>query len=131
MGFAPEKVLAARHDWTAENPERPVRLMRAVYQAARWLDDEKNKPLAVEILARSEHLNLSPDVIDPALTGHLTPNADGSPVTVRPLFGVSRSRGLIPMAQSGGMDRRATGRRCNRHRAARSSVGEPICTVRT
>lgn len=81
-GFAPEKVLAARHDWIEENPTMTRCLMRAIYQAARWLDDENNKPLAVEILARSEHLNLSPDVIDPALTGHLTPRANGSPVNV-------------------------------------------------
>lgn len=81
-GFAPEKVLAARHGWIEENPAMSRGLMRAIYQAARWLDDENNKPLAVEILARSEHLNLSPDVIDPALTGHLTLSANGSPVTI-------------------------------------------------
>jgi NitT/TauT family transport system ATP-binding protein len=81
-GFAPEKVLAARHDWIEENPILTRSLMRAIYHAARWLDDERNKPLAVEILARSEHLNLSPDVIDPALTGHLTPHANASPINV-------------------------------------------------
>ncbi len=80
--FAPEKTLAARHDWIEENPIMTRGLMRAIYQAARWLDDEANKPLAVEILARSEHLNLSPEVIDPALSGHLTPYANGSPVNV-------------------------------------------------
>jgi ABC-type nitrate/sulfonate/bicarbonate transport system substrate-binding protein len=81
-GFAPEKVLAARHDWIEENPLATRSLMRAIYHAGRWLDDENNKPLAVEILASSEHLNLSPDVIDPALTGHLTPHTNGSPITV-------------------------------------------------
>lgn len=81
-GFAPEKVLAARRDWIAENPEATRRLMRAIYQASRWLDAEKNRPLAIEILGRSEHLNLAQEVIDPAMTGHLTPQTGASPVPV-------------------------------------------------
>lgn len=81
-GFAPEKVLAARHDWIADNPDTTCHLMRAVYQAARWLDVENNKPLAVEILGRSEHLNLSHEVIEPAVTGNLTLTQGGPPTSV-------------------------------------------------
>lgn len=81
-GFAPEKVLAVRHDWTVENPETTQRLMRAVYHAARWLDQVQNKPLAVEILSRSEHLNLSHEVIEPAVTGMLPLTKGGAPVHV-------------------------------------------------
>ncbi|MEP2919164.1 MAG: CmpA/NrtA family ABC transporter substrate-binding protein [Sulfitobacter sp.] len=81
-GFAPEKVLAARHDWVEENPDTVRRLMRAISQAARWLDMDKNKPLAVEILGRSEHLNLSPEVIEPAVTGVLTLVQGGAPTVV-------------------------------------------------
>ncbi len=80
--FAPEKVLAARNDWITENPQTVRRLMRAVYQSARWLDQARNKPLAVEILARSEHLNLAPDLIDPAISGQITPRQGASPVAV-------------------------------------------------
>lgn len=81
-GFAPEKVLAARHDWTENNPETAQKLMRAVYQASRWLDLEQNKPLAVEILGRSEHLNLAHEVIEPAVTGMLTLSAGAAPTHV-------------------------------------------------
>lgn len=81
-GFAPEKVLAARHDWTRENPETTQRLMRAVYNASRWLDQEQNKPLAVEILSRSEHLNLSHEVIEPAVSGTLPLTKGGAPTHV-------------------------------------------------
>lgn len=81
-GFAPEKVLAARHDWTVDNPETTQKLMRAVFQASRWLDLEENKPLAVEMLGRSEHLNLSHEVIEPAVTGMLTPTAGAAPIRV-------------------------------------------------
>lgn len=80
--FAPEKVLAARHDWAKETPQTARRLMRAVGQAARWLDTPRNKPLAVEILARSEHLNITPEVIDPALNGQLIPSFGALPVAV-------------------------------------------------
>ncbi len=80
--FAPEKVLAARRDWIAENSDVVRRLMRAVYRAAQWLDGRQNKPLAIEILGRSEHLNLSSDLIDPAVTGHLTPGLGQPPVAV-------------------------------------------------
>ena len=77
--FAPEKVLAARHDWVAANEDATGRLMRAVYKASAWLDAEKNKPLAVEILARSEHLSMSPDLIDPALSGDIVPKLNTAP----------------------------------------------------
>lgn len=81
-GFAPEKVLAARHKWVEENHGTVRKLMRAIYHAARWLDAPKNIPLAVEILGRSEHLNLSLEVIDPALTGFITPAQGAAPVHV-------------------------------------------------
>lgn len=80
--FAPEKVLAARHEWIAQNEDAARRLMRAVFHAAAWLDAAKNKPLAVEILGRSEHLSMSPDLIDPALTGHIVPQKGASPIAV-------------------------------------------------
>lgn len=80
--FAPEKVLAARKDWVDENSDTVRRLMRAVFQAAKWLDSGKNKSLAVEILGRSEHLNLSADLIDPAVSGHLTPKNNYPPISV-------------------------------------------------
>ncbi len=80
--YAPEKVLAARHDWLSENPQTARRLMRAVYQASAWLDVGRNKPLAIEILARSEHLSMSPELIDGALTGQLITKKDSHPVSV-------------------------------------------------
>jgi len=80
--FAPEKVLAARHDWLETNEEAARKLMRAVYHASAWLDASKNKPLAVEILGRSEHLSVSQDLIDPALTGHIVPKTNATPIAV-------------------------------------------------
>lgn len=80
--FAPEKVLAVRHDWVEQNGDAAAGLMRAVYKASAWLDEQKNKPLAVEILARSEQLSMSPDLIDPALSGDLVTKMDSGPTPV-------------------------------------------------
>ena len=81
--FAPEKVLAARHDWIESNPDLTCRLMRAVYKAGRWLDADENRPLATEILGRSEHLNLAADLIDPAISGHLVPARGAPPISLK------------------------------------------------
>ncbi len=80
--FAPEKVLAVRHDWAETNEDTARRLMRAVYRASAWLDAHTNRTLAVEILARSEHLSMSPDLIDPALSGQMTPRLNHAPEAV-------------------------------------------------
>ncbi|AEI95890.1 CmpA/NrtA family ABC transporter substrate-binding protein [Roseobacter litoralis] len=80
--FAPEKVLAARHDWVEGNGDAAAQLMRAVYKASAWLDAKKNTPLAVEILARSEHLSMSPDLIDPALSGDIVTKRNTAPTPV-------------------------------------------------
>lgn len=80
--FAPEKVLAARHDWIRENDDAAGRLMRAVYLACDWLDAEHNRPLAIEILGRSEHLSMGSDLIDPALTGDILPALGAHPVAI-------------------------------------------------
>lgn len=94
--FAPEKVLAARHDWVVQNKDAARRLMRAVYQAAAWLDAPRNKPLAVEILGRSEHLSVSQDLIDPALTGHLVAEQGGQPIPVERFLNFHRHAATFP-----------------------------------
>jgi NitT/TauT family transport system ATP-binding protein len=81
-GFAPEKVLVARHDWIEAEPQAARALMRAVHKAAHWLDRSANEELAVEILARSEHLDLPRETIEPALSGHLIPAPGAAPVRV-------------------------------------------------
>lgn len=94
--FAPEKVLAARHDWVAQNEDAVRKLMRAVYHAAAWLDAPKNKPLAVEILGRSEHLSVSQDLIDPALTGHLVTKPGSQPLTIERFVQFHRHAATFP-----------------------------------
>ncbi|WP_390915199.1 ABC transporter substrate-binding protein [Pseudosulfitobacter sp. SM2401] len=77
--FAPEKVLGARHAWVQDNPDTCHAMIRAVYKAATWLEQPENTPLATEILARSQHLDLPDHAIDPALSGQITTRCGDAP----------------------------------------------------
>ncbi|MFL4470193.1 CmpA/NrtA family ABC transporter substrate-binding protein [Tateyamaria armeniaca] len=79
---APEKVLAARRTWIDDNTKSVGSLMRAVSRAAHWLDQPDNRVLAIEILARSAHLNLPVAAVEHALTGRFATRHDGPPVHV-------------------------------------------------
>ena len=69
---APEKVLATRKDWAETEPDLLGRLMRAVWRAGRWLALPESRMTASEILSRKAYLDVSPELIDRALTGKLT-----------------------------------------------------------
>ena len=75
--FAPEKVLAVRHDWAEANRETAFRLMRAVWRAARWLSESSNRITASEILAREAYLDLPAEIIERSLRGRIVLNARG------------------------------------------------------
>ena len=74
---APEKVLAVRSQWAADEPVLAARLMKALYKAARWLSEDGSHTALAEILSRPEYLNLPPDIIDRGLTGRIVINARG------------------------------------------------------
>ncbi len=75
--FAPEKVLAVRTDWAAEEPGMTGRLMRAVWKACRWLGQGGVHTTAAEFLSHREYLDLPTEIIDRALTGKLTVSPSG------------------------------------------------------
>ena len=76
--FAPEKVLAVRTDWAAEEQELTGRLMRAIWRAARWLGAGTHNTTLAELLARPEYLDLAPHIVDRALTGQMVVDARGT-----------------------------------------------------
>ncbi|MEM6932776.1 MAG: CmpA/NrtA family ABC transporter substrate-binding protein [Pseudomonadota bacterium] len=76
--FAPEKVLAVRHEWAEETPDIVMRLMRAVWRAARWLGEPEHKETASEMLARRGYVDVSPEIIDRALSGRIRVSVDGT-----------------------------------------------------
>ncbi|MFZ7090358.1 ABC transporter substrate-binding protein [Primorskyibacter sp. 2E233] len=75
--FAPEKVLAVRTDWAETEPDLLGRLMRAVWQAGRWLCRSESRTAAGELLSRKTYLDVSPELIDRALSGNLTVSSRG------------------------------------------------------
>ena len=75
--FAPEKVLAVRSDWIEAEPELRGRLMRAVWKSARWLSQPDSRTAAAEVLARRDYLGLPSEIVDRALSGHLTISGTG------------------------------------------------------
>ncbi|MCO6381130.1 MAG: ABC transporter substrate-binding protein [Vannielia sp.] len=80
--FAPEKVLAVRHDWAETEPDLTGRLMRAIWRASRWLGQPQNRMTAAEILARKPWLDTSAELIERALSGRLIVSQRGDMRTV-------------------------------------------------
>lgn len=69
--FAPEKVLAVRRDWAETEQSLLHRLIRAIWRAGRWLEQDGSDILTAELLSRSQYLDLPPEIIDRALSGRL------------------------------------------------------------
>lgn len=75
--FAPEKVLAARRDWTDANPEIVSALMRAVWRACRWIAETENFGTATEIMGRPGYLDMAPEILERPLRGRMAVNVQG------------------------------------------------------
>ena len=75
--LAPEKVLAVRSDWADDNRDLSMRLIRAVWRAARWLSAPESVGLATEILSKPRYLGLAPELLERALSGQFVINARG------------------------------------------------------
>lgn len=69
--FAPEKVLAVRTDWADTEPALLGRLMRAVWRAGRWLSNPAARATAADLISRKAYLDVSAELVDRALSGHL------------------------------------------------------------
>ena len=58
-----------RRDFIRTRPDETGALMRALWRAARWLDDTNHRGVAAEILSRSEYLDLPAELAEHGLTG--------------------------------------------------------------
>lgn len=76
-GAPPEKGLVLTRSFTQTRPEATGRLMRAVWRAARWLDQPDNRGTAAEIMSRPAYLNLPPELSERGLLGRLHISAAG------------------------------------------------------
>ena len=69
---APEKVLGVRADRADNDPEPLRALIRALWHAGEWLMDPGSRVTACEMLSGRDRLDVPTEVIDRALSGHMT-----------------------------------------------------------
>lgn len=67
---SPEKVLAFTADWARENHEICLALVRALLEAARWVDRAENRLEAVHVIAGESFVDAPVPVVARALLGH-------------------------------------------------------------
>lgn len=94
--FAPEKVLAVRSGWVETEPHLVGCLMRAVYKAGRWLSLPESRIAASTLLSRKEYLDVPAEIIDRALSGHLTISSLGEQRQVEGFVEFNRGAATFP-----------------------------------
>jgi NitT/TauT family transport system ATP-binding protein len=124
--FSPEKVLAARTGWAEAEPALAGGLMRAVHRAAAWLAAPANLPLATDILARADGLDLPADLIERALTGHLRAEVDGPPRAVPGFVEFHAGAAAFPWRSQGAWIADRLARRYGLDRAAAQAAGRRV-----
>lgn len=75
---AAEKVLAIRQGWAEKNPDVVAALTRAHVKAAAFIEAPENREEAAAILAKPEHIGVSPEVLLRTLDGRLKISPDGT-----------------------------------------------------
>jgi nitrate/nitrite transport system substrate-binding protein len=65
----PEKVLAFREDFAAQNPRTVKAMLKAMHEASLWLDVPGNRAELAQILSRTTYVNCAPEVLLPRLLG--------------------------------------------------------------
>lgn len=75
---AAEKVLAIRQVWAEQNPEAVAALTRAHVKAAAFIEAPESRDEVTAILAKPEHIGVSPEVLQRTLDGKLKISPDGT-----------------------------------------------------
>lgn len=65
----PEKVLAVRNDWAGENPDTHLTLLKALLEAAAWVDAPENRVAAAQIVSGPAYIDAPFDEVVGSLTG--------------------------------------------------------------
>ncbi|MEL6980116.1 MAG: CmpA/NrtA family ABC transporter substrate-binding protein [Pseudomonadota bacterium] len=135
--FAPEKVLAVRHDWVGERPDAAEALMRAVWRAGRWLAEPGNAMTAAEFLSRAAYLDIGSYAIERTLAGRVVVSESGEERAAPRLIAFFDGAATFPwrsqavwiatrLAERNGLDRAEAaraGRSCFRSDLYRAHLG--------
>ncbi len=65
----PEKVFAVGAEWAARHPEVHIALLRALIEAAAWVDAAENRARAARILARPDYVGVDEETLIRSLAG--------------------------------------------------------------
>ena len=66
---APEKVLAVRCQWSDQNRDTHLAMLKALLDAAQWLDVTDNRLTAAEIISQSSYVDMPVHLLQSSLTG--------------------------------------------------------------
>lgn len=66
---SPEKVLAVRNNWAADNDDTHIALISALLESSEWVDQRENRISAAQIISRPEYVDAPFDEVVGSLTG--------------------------------------------------------------
>lgn len=78
----PEKVFGVNLDWAEKNPNTHKAVVKALIEAAQWMDKPENRMEVVNIISQKSYVNAPPDVVKMSMTGTFKYSVDEAP---RPL----------------------------------------------
>ena len=76
----PEKVLGVRATWAAAHPRTLSALIRALVEAAQWVERPENRRAVAETLAAPHYLDIAAPILAQAMAGDLRGRAPGGAV---------------------------------------------------
>lgn len=68
---SPDKAIGMRADWAERHPDWVAGIVRAVYRAAAWCQEDENRLHAAAIMAGPAYLNQPVGIVERALTGQI------------------------------------------------------------
>lgn len=84
---APDKVLGVNKDWAYSHPNTHKAVLKALIDAARWIDKKENRVETAEIVALEQYIHVPVEIILPSLTGQYIYHCGGD-IEVLPDFHV-------------------------------------------
>lgn len=79
---APDKVLGVNKEWAVNNPNTHKALIKALIEAAAWIDIKDNRLEVAEIVSREEYTNIPIAIISPPLSGQYKYHAETATVSM-------------------------------------------------
>ena len=94
--LSPEKVIGCRAAWAEENPDRLDALIRALYRAALWCEDPRNRADLAHMLGASRYIGTAANVLQNALGNRLSLAAGAPPVSIPDFYFMAKHHATFP-----------------------------------